>query len=178
MIDKPSAGASLSRCPFCREIVVSDAIKCRHCHSVLAPLAENVQPRIISSPTVEVAVSPPLARPDHGMAPEVLFLSISIFALLIIISCPQDADAKDTTAGALLLFGAPAVVGSVYVLSKKTSGAVFSYFALTILGLSLLRTLGVYARTRRNRRSSAAVFSRPRPALSLSALRAAVAPAL
>ena len=144
MIGEPTVGAQHSLCPFCRETVVSGAIKCRHCHSTLVPLAENVQPRIISSPTVEVAISLPLARPDSGTALGVLFLSISIFALLIIISCSQDADAKDTAMGSLLLFGAPAVVGSVYVLSKKASGAIFSYFAIAIAGLSLLGTIGIY----------------------------------
>jgi hypothetical protein len=145
MSDVQISQTQLTQCPFCCEQIIAEAIKCKHCNSALIPLVENVRngPFMAASGNVAIPLTP--VASDNGDRLGALFLSISIFCLLVIISCSEGADAKDSALGALLLFGAPAVIGSVYVMSNKKSGATFSYFALACSGLSLLVTLGLFS---------------------------------
>lgn len=132
-------------CPFCRESVVLGAIKCRHCSSTLVPMAENAKVARFGAEPPNASLAPARTASDNGNKLGALYLSLAMFCLIMIISGCKDPDAQDVALGSLLFIGAPAVVGSVYVMSSKTIGVVFSYFALACSGLSLLVTLSLFS---------------------------------
>jgi hypothetical protein len=145
MSDVQISQTKYTQCPFCCEQIITGAIKCKHCNSTLIPLVENVRNSQFMAVSRDVAVPLSPVASDNGNGLGLLFLSLSILCLLVIISCLETPDVKDSAVGTLLLLGAPAIVGSVYVISNKKSGATFSYFALASSGLSLLITLGLFS---------------------------------
>ncbi len=51
------SSADLRNCPFCREQVHTDAIKCRHCQSFLVPMGDNIGGGHSATPSINVVTT-------------------------------------------------------------------------------------------------------------------------
>ncbi len=68
-----SSTAASRSCPFCREAVHADAIKCRHCQSFLVPMAENCSGDRSATPSINVVTTTtqPIMASSFGQEPRI-----------------------------------------------------------------------------------------------------------
>lgn len=138
----------LRKCPFCKEKIFSDAIKCKHCGSVLAPISDNfpsvssnggfgnnVQIVTHSQPTeVErkpsdyIVTPPPNSNSMLGHGWSVLAVSI-VFAALV------GGSVGDEAIGTAILGAIIVAPWSIWLLSKPSSNKVLPAIALIIATL-------------------------------------------
>jgi len=137
-----------SKCPFCKEQIFSDALKCKHCGSVLAPISDNfknsngaagsgnnVQIVTNGTPTEPTRKSadyivavPPNSNSMLGHGWSVLVLSI-IFATLV------GGSSGDESFGMAVLGAVFVAPWSIWLLSKTSANKVLPAIALIMVTL-------------------------------------------
>ena len=136
------------KCPFCKEQIYSDALKCKHCGSVLAPISDNfpsaannsgfgnnvqivtnTQPAESSSkPTDYYITPPPNSNSMLGHGWSVLVVSV-LFASWV------GGSAGDDALGAAILGTIIVAPWSIWLLSKPSSNKVLPAIALILTTL-------------------------------------------
>lgn len=155
LIISKSENSNLRKCPFCRELIQNDALKCKYCSSVLVPIGDNfanIARTNALSNNVQIVTntqnSELLARrhPEHTITPPddanamlghgwgVLVLSFIFFSLAA-------NSFGDEALGASVLGAIIVAPWSVWILSKTYSNKILPATALIVTTLGFLGAL-------------------------------------
>jgi multisubunit Na+/H+ antiporter MnhF subunit len=145
----PSQSASdYRKCPFCKERIYHDAIKCKHCGSVLAPIADNF-PNITGAAgfgnNVQIVTNAqPIEAPrkpsDYIVAPppnsnSMLGHGWSVLVVSIVFAAVVGGSVGDEAVGAATLGAAIVAPWAIWLLSKASANKVLPAIALIIATL-------------------------------------------
>lgn len=139
---------SMSKCPFCKEQIQSDAIKCKHCGSVLAPIYDNFPhigrnqgfgsgDRIVSDaqeprkPSNYVIAPPENSNAMLGHGWGALVVSFLFLA-------SSGGGTAEENIGVALIGAVIVVPWSVWLLSKSSANKVLPAIALIITTLAFI----------------------------------------
>lgn len=139
----PSAHNEFRKCPFCKEQIFSDALKCKHCGSVLAPIADNfpsasgsqgfgnnvqivtnTQPSDAQRRPSDYIVTPP---PNSN---SMLGHGWSVLAVAIVFAALVGGSTGDEAEGTAILGTLIVAPWSIWLLSKASANKVLPAIAL------------------------------------------------
>ena len=120
------------QCPFCKESIHIDAIKCKHCGSFLVPVSQqHAVPREYvaqgSSGTFDAMLG-------HGWS--LIVISV-IFLIMITNSMPDDLSPTDESIGLSIIGGIIVMPWAIWVLNKPMSNKVLPGISVVIMLLSM-----------------------------------------
>ena len=142
------AAGTYRKCPFCKEQIFDDALKCRYCGSVLAPISDNF-PSAVSSAgfgnNVQIVTNTQQAETnrkpsDYIVAPphnsnSMLGHGWSVLVLSIIFASVVGGSVGDDAVGAAILGAVIVAPWAIWILSKTSANKVLPAIALVIVTL-------------------------------------------
>lgn len=141
----PASGTK--RCPFCREFIIEDALKCKHCGSVLVPLNQLNPPNQGGGNTVQIVTN---TVESKSTSTEVKTKSgqgwagliVTIITLLVVFG--QGNVTPDWAQGLAILSALIVVPWMIWVLAQPNRDNVLPIITLLIMAFVVI---GAYVKT-------------------------------
>lgn len=131
-----NSDGDIKKCPFCKEWIYSDAIKCKHCGSVLVPISQPVEPQRKSADYIVTPSPNSNSMLGHGWG--VLAVSI-IFSAFVGDSIGDDAVGVGDDAVGMAILGALIVIPwSIWLLSKASANKILPAISLILITLTFI----------------------------------------
>ena len=139
----------MRKCPFCKEQIIEDAIKCKHCGSVLVPIGDNFQSANANSSggginqSVQIVSPPPPQKSDYIIQPAANSNSMlghgwaGVIIAFICLAIIGNSLGEDAIGSAIL--GAVIIIPwMIWLITKSSANKVLPAIALILITLGLI----------------------------------------
>jgi hypothetical protein len=131
------------KCPFCREVIFSDAIKCKHCGSALAPISENFSglgQGQFGGNTVQIVTNTPEKKTSQQVVHPPLYhnpmlghgCSGLIISVLVSISVASLSEDREAASGIAIIGSFAVVPWMVWVITRPSANKALPAIAIVL----------------------------------------------
>lgn len=144
---------ALRKCPFCREQIYADALKCKHCGSILVPISENSPSSAFGNHGNSVQIvtktqesSASKTNPGYSIHPppntnSMLGHGWSVLVVAFIFSAMAGGTAPSEAVGVVGLGAIIVAPWAVWLLSKPNANKVLPSIALILMAVVFVGVL-------------------------------------